>query len=134
MSAWRRVAIEKLPRFKQKIEHSDSIGMLWIDLLLAFERAHNDPPDEETIRRIYDFAWWALGEAGDDDIGSATVCAFFEHLPTNKCVRRLMPHYMTREQFLGIRDVFKYFLSPDEHREFVNDFLRRRRLVEENAR
>lgn len=70
--------------------------MLWIDLLLAFERAH--------------------------------------HLPTNNRVRRLMPRYMTREQFLGMKEMFKCFLSPDEHREFLGDFLRRRRLVEEAAR
>jgi hypothetical protein len=134
MSAWRRIAIEKLPQFKQKIEHSESIGMLWIDLFEAFRRAHEDRPDEATIRQIYDFAWWAAGEAANDDIRSATVCAFFEHLPTDGRVRELMPQYMTREQFLGMKEVFKYFLSPDQHREFVDDFLRRRRLIEEAVR
>jgi hypothetical protein len=130
MSAWRRIAIEKLPQFEQKIEHSESIGILWIDLFEAFRRAHEDPPDEATIRQIYDFAWWA---AGNDDLGSATVCGFFEDLPTDSRVRRLMPQFMTQEQLLGMKDIFKYHLSPEQYHEFVDDFLRRRRLVEKAA-
>ena len=130
MSDWRRIAIEKLPEFKQRIEHSETIGMLWIDLFDAFRRAHEDPPDEATIRQIYAFAWWA---AGNDDLGSATVCGFFEDLPTDSGVRRLMPQFLTQEQFLGMKEVFKYHLSLEEHRAFVDDFLRRRRLVEKAA-
>ena len=130
MSAWRRIAIEKLPQFKQKIEHSESIGMLWIDLFEAFGRAHEDPPDEATIREIYDFAWWA---AANDDVGTATICGFFEDLPTDGRMRRLMPQFMTQEQFLGMKDIFKYHLSPEQHHEFVDDFLRHRRLVEKAA-
>src|SRR5438270_8651717 len=104
MSAWRRIAIEKLPRLKQTIERSESIGMLWIDLFDAFRRAHEDPPDEATITQIYDFAWWA---AANDDLGSPTVVGFFEDLPTDSRVRHLMPRYVTREQFLGMKDIFK---------------------------
>lgn len=39
MSAWRRVAIEKLPRHRQLIEHARGVGMLWVDLWLEFVHA-----------------------------------------------------------------------------------------------
>lgn len=133
MSAWRRVATEKLPQFAQLIDRSESVGMLWIDVWNKFEHAHRDPVDEETIRRIYDFAWWAAASP-DPAVSSATATEFFESLPTNNNVRAVLHRHMSREQFLGMVELFKYHLSPEDHRTFVDDFLRRRKQLDRAQR
>jgi hypothetical protein len=43
MSAWRRVAAEKLPKQRELIQRSERVGMLWIDLWLRFMDAHQEP-------------------------------------------------------------------------------------------
>ena len=80
MSAWRRVAIEKIPRYRRRIEHAENIGMLWVDLWLDFVRAHADPTDEELIRQIYDYAWWCASSP-DPDTSTAGALSFYEDLP-----------------------------------------------------
>ena len=76
MSAWRRVAIEKIPRYRMLIEHSESIGMLWVDLWCRFVRAHSDPIDEELIGQIYDYASWCAASP-DPDTRTAGVLSFY---------------------------------------------------------
>jgi len=129
MSTWRRVAIEKMPELRHLVEQSDTVGMLWIDLFGEFEKAHRDPVDESLIRRIYDYAWWSVSDPGSD-AASAAICGFFEDLPTHSQIRRSMPQFMSRDEFLGMRDVFKYHLDPKEHEEFVESFLQRRNRID----
>lgn len=134
MSAWRRAALGCLPsRHREAIERNEDVGMLWVDLWLAFTEAHLEPVDEETIRGVYEFAGWCVGESHNDDIQTTAALHFYEHLPTDKRVRERLPEHMTRQEFLGFTDVFKYHLSPEEHDEFVEDFLRQRRLLDRHA-
>ena len=126
MSAWRRTAIEKLPKYRQIIDHSKSVMDFLDEINYDFTQAHRDPIDEDIIRGVYDFAWRAVGESRNDDISNSVAIGFFEDLPQDKRVRELLPRFMTRDQFLGMVDIFKYHLSPEEHSEFVRDFLKRR--------
>jgi hypothetical protein len=133
MSAWRRAAIEKLPRFRTLIEQSESPGALWIDLFREFERAHRDPADVTTITQIYEFAWW--GAAHEDvETRAATICGFFEELPSDSNIRRLMPQFISSEAFLGMTDVFKYHLESEQHDEFVRSFLEGHKWLEQTAK
>ena len=104
--------------------------MLWVDLWLKFVDAHHDPIDEDTIRGTFEFAWWSVTDSGDPDATTAAICHFFEDLPTDPRVRELLPQFMTCEQFLGMRELFRYHLSSDEHRQFVDDFVARRAQIE----
>ena len=122
MSAWRRVATEKLPKQRELIERSESVGMLWVDLWVIFVLAHREPADEETIRGVYEFAKWTCKESGDDEMATSTCCHFYEHLPTEASVRERFQHFMTREEVLQLSEVFKYHLTADEHREFMREF------------
>lgn len=130
MSAWRRVALKTLPAHSRIIEAAESWGMLWEDLLGVFQKAHKDPIDEKTIRAVYELAWWAVSESRSGDLASTAICAFYEELPTNKLVVNSLPLHVTRDQFLGLQNLFKYHLSPAEHRAFVDDFLKRRERVD----
>ena len=128
MSTWRRIAIEKLPQHRKLIEDSESVGMLWVDLWLKFVDAHRPPVDEATVKATYEFASWCLADSENADIATSTICHFYEHLPTEPLVRRELPKHMTRQDFLGLVQVFDYHLSAEEHERFVSEFL------EENER
>ena len=133
MSAWRRVATEKLPKQRELIERSDSVGMLWVDLWAIFVLAHREPADEEIIRGVYEFAKWTCTESGNDEMATSTYCHFYEDLPKERLVRERLPQHMTRQDFLVLVDVFKYHLTADEHKEFIRDFLERAKIHDESA-
>ena len=122
MSAWRRVAIEKLPKQKELIAKSESVGMLWVDLWLVFVDAHREPVDEATIRGVYEFAKWTLQESHSDEIVTSTCCHFYEHLPTDPLVRAKLPKFMSRQEVLDLTQILKYHLTEEEHKEFMNEF------------
>jgi hypothetical protein len=126
MSTWRRIAIAKLPQHRKLIQESESVGMLWVDLWLRFVDAHRPPVDDASVKSTYEFASWCLGGADNADIASSTICHFYEHLPTEPLVRRELPKHMTREDFLGLTEVFKYHLTAEEHQRFVSGFLEER--------
>ena len=97
--------------------------MLWVDLWLRFVDAHREPVDEETIRGVYEFAKWTCEDSRSDDIATSTCCHFYESLPTEPLVRAQLRRFMSREDVLGFSEIFKYHLTPDEHREFMREFL-----------
>ena len=122
VSAWRRIAIEKLPKQEGLIARSESVGMLWVDLWLIFLDAHREPVDDETIRGVYEFAKWTCAESRDAEMATSTCCHFYEDLPMQRLVRERLPRYMAREDVLGLSEIFKYHLSEEEHREFMQEF------------
>jgi hypothetical protein len=122
MSAWRRIAIEKIPKLRELIERCESVGMLWVDLWLRFVDAHREPVDEVTIRGVYEFTKWTCQDSRSDEIATSTCCHFYESLPTEPLVRAQLRRFMTREEILGCSEIFKYHLSQDEHREFMKEF------------
>ena len=124
MSAWRRVALEKLPEFRKIIEAAETPGMLWIDLRLKFEDAYKEPVDQDLAHRVYEYAGWCLAESKDQDIETAVALTFYEHLPINKKIRRDMANHLTRESFLGLKEVFKYHLAEGEYEEMEQEFLK----------
>ena len=122
MDTWRHIAIQKVPRHRQLIEESESIGMLWIDLWLRFVDAHSPPIDESTVKGIYEFASWCLTDSDNEEICGSTLCSFYEALPTEPLVRRELPKHMSREDFIGMKEIFEYHLTPEEHKLFMNEF------------
>ena len=122
MSAWREIAIQKVPRHRRLIEESESVGMLWVDLWLRFVDAHRPAVDESTVKGIYDFASWCLTDSGDEEICNAAICGFYEQLPTEPLVRRELPKHMSRDDFVGMKELFEYHLTAEEHELFMNEF------------
>jgi hypothetical protein len=122
MSVWRRIAAEKIPKQRELIQRSESVGMLWVDLWFRFVDAHREPVDEETIRGVYEFAKWTCKDSRSDEIATSTCCHFYESLPTEPLVRAQLRRFMTPEEILGFSEIFKYHLSEGEHREFMQEF------------
>ena len=128
MSAWKRIALEKLPECRQVIESADNPMALWIELQLKFEEVYVDGyRDEDLIRRFFEYARWCIKCPGDaqylSDAGTAAICVFYEHLPERGVIRRDLPRWITREEFDNLRETFRYHLSDREFAEFEGEFL-----------
>ena len=121
MSAWRRKALGHLPEQRRTIEADNNPMALWIELCSACERAH-ESGDESVGKGFYDFARWCW-LSPNDDLRTAVACAFYEHLPRSRAMRRDMPLRFDRATFDELREVFQYHLSPDEAVEFERGFL-----------
>jgi hypothetical protein len=127
MEAWKKKAFEMFPERRAWIEElleEDRAGALWFGLLTEFEAAYaKSPIDEDFIRCVYEYAWWSLDDIHCKEVVSAVIIFFFEQLPTNEFVRKDLPNRMTREDFLGVKNLFKYNLTEDEYDAFVKGFL-----------
>jgi hypothetical protein len=133
MSNWRRIAIEKLPQHRKLIEDSESVGMLWVDLWLRFVHAHQPPIDDATITGTYEFASWCLIGSDNADITSSAICHFYEELPTEPLVRRELPKHMTAADLIGMKEVFEYHLTAEEHERFMNEVLQEKERLSRNT-
>lgn len=124
MSAWRRVALEKLPECRELIEKADSIGLLWAYIWFEFENAHSKPKNEDLISRFYEYALWCMVESNNADIQTSAFVSFYEHLPVVESVRKDMANHLTRDDFFAVKEAFKYFLSEKEYAELQKEFLK----------
>src|SRR4051794_31393377 len=98
MSAWRRVAIERIPRLRQEVADSVNVHDLWLGLMRRFVDAHAAPMDEELISQIYGYAWWCTS-ATDDKTRNAGLLSFFEDLPLYPEVWPHMAKWLSAEEF-----------------------------------
>ncbi|HYX72949.1 MAG TPA: hypothetical protein VE732_09265 [Nitrososphaera sp.] len=128
MSVWRRVALEKIPSLRRLIEDAPNVMALWIELQLklAYGDLYQSPPNEKMIAGIFDYASWCLNKSHNWDTKTAVVCAFYEHLPKMKEARADLPNRMSMEDFLKLKEDFRYLLSDEEHEEFVKEFVKRK--------
>jgi hypothetical protein len=89
---------------------------LWIELQSLFEMAWGKtPPDIDLIGRVYEFAKWCIaqpsGTTAEDDLGTAVVVCFYEHIPTIPRALADMPNRFTRAQVLGSREAFSHIVG-----------------------
>ncbi|HEY0100870.1 MAG TPA: hypothetical protein VGB76_18125 [Pyrinomonadaceae bacterium] len=128
MSVWRRVALEKIPKLRRLIEAAPNIMALWIELQLklADDALYKTPSQEKTIAGIFDYASWCLNKSHNRDTQTAVVCAFYEHLPLMDEARKDLANRLSMEDFLRLRERFKYLLTDEEHEEFTREFLERK--------
>ena len=115
MSAWRRVAIEILPEFRNEIAQADNPMALWVEIGVRFCDAF-EKRNEDLIRRYFRYAEWCLDTANQDptDASTAAWCAFYEHLPEIAGLAEQLHRYIPRTRFIQIRDAFRYHTNPDE--------------------
>ena len=109
--------VEALSRF----QYADTAGMLWIDLCLEFERAYQEPRNEDLITRIYAFANWCLNQddEGPEHLPTIVCTHFLEHIPTWPAAREDMPRWFTREEVIGMREIFSYLVGEDEFQKII---------------
>lgn len=126
MSTWRKTAIDKLPEFRHIIQSSVDPSTLWVELEMKFSEVYaRENPDDDLIRRIYEFAFWCLSSPGEGRYLSAAGNAaflFFENVAWDKKAAKDLHRWISREQFLSLTDAFKYLLSKEEFEKFASEF------------
>ena len=124
MSAWRRVAIERLPEFRATIEEADSPMALWVELGLPFENAFR-AGNEDLVRRFFRFAEWCIDTAHQQatDASTAAWCAFYEHLPRIAGLPEQLHRFLPHNRFLQVQDAFRYHTTDEEFARFRESYL-----------
>jgi len=125
IESWRQAAQELLPMFRDRVDDAESIGMLWIELWdCEVAGVRDEPLTEEAISSLFRYAPWCL-LSGDEEYQNAAIIDFYEQLPTNARIRNNLNSYLSVEDFLGLKELFEYHLSKEEHVKFVEEFLRK---------
>ncbi|HXG85792.1 MAG TPA: hypothetical protein VNI84_17365 [Pyrinomonadaceae bacterium] len=97
---------------------------LWIEIVLSFDEAYEEPRDESFIKRVYDYEEWSLeqneGETAAEHLPTCVVTAFWEHLPTNTASREDMPRWFSLDEVLANQHLFKYHLTDENFKDLVD--------------
>ena len=125
MSLWRREAIERFPEMRREIAKCPNTTELWFELWYdLFKPAYEkEPPDEEMIRRVYDYAYWSLKHRSSE-VATSAIVSFFEHLPDEVQMRREMPRWISQEDFDMLWFAWEYTTKQkfaDFRKEFVEN-------------
>jgi hypothetical protein len=124
MARWRAEAIKRLPDLRHVIVSADSIMALWIELFIAFRKAYErEPRDESLIAQIYAYADWCLQAPRGPDAGrdpfTAVIVAFYEDIPAFQPAREDMPRWFPYSEVAQNKQVFAYHLSDEEFADLV---------------
>lgn len=118
MSAWRRKALELIPKLRPVIEKAESPMALWIELYAHFTRSAPNA-DDSTLRPILMYAFWCVSPAAGalpSDASTAVWCGFFENRGKRKELWGRFRAWFLPAQFKQISPAFMYFLSDEEMR------------------
>jgi hypothetical protein len=107
----------------------DSPMMLWIELHMAYAGAC-DLGRRQEIQEIQSFATWSLQQDADDDLSTAAIVAFFEHLLETPAQREELANWFTLEDFEGMEQVFGYHFSAKQLAAHKREFLARRQIID----
>lgn len=114
--------------FRDRINEAEDVGMLWIDLSAELENPAREPLyldgplDAETIASLFRYASWCLSSGGEK-AQTAAIVDFYEMLPVIPRIRGDLHMYLSAEEFLGLKELFEYNLSKEEHEELIREFL-----------
>lgn len=126
---WKETAIRVMPEHATVLAEADTPYSLWIELWFLFEAAYREPRDVSLIERIYKYADWCelqpRGETADDDLLTCVSVCFYEHIPTCEAAREDLPNWFSKEDFINMRSVFRYFFNEDEFKKIEEEFVGR---------
>ena len=119
MARWRGEAIRRLPQLSRVIASAETLSGLWIDLLIAFEKAYRaDPPNEPIISGVYAFADWCLqaprnAHPGRDPVSAAIL--FYEDVVRFAPARDDMPRWFRYEEVAQNRELFTSVIGDEAY-------------------
>ena len=120
---WRQAAYELLPSFRELVERAEHVGMLWIELSdLRIEAMDETTLSNDEISDLFRYASWCL-LSNDEKCQNAALQDFYERLPLNQ-LRANLHNHLSVDGFLGLKEIFEYNLSKEEHEKFVEEFMR----------
>ena len=118
---WRQAAYELLPMFRDRVDDAETIGDLWIGLWdCEVAGIRDEPLTEEAVSSLFRYASWCL--LSDDQECQNAAIGFYEDVPTNARIRNNLHNHLSVEDFLGLKALFDYHLSKEEHLRFIEEF------------
>ena len=138
MARWRAEALRLLPELQKAIDSSHEIMAFWIEAQLAFQRAYErKPPDESLIARIYSYADWCTNARRGPDAGhdpsTAIAVAFFEDIPTIPAALADMPRWFTFKEVAENKPIFSYHIGEEGYQQLLQHMQRNRHLYRPRA-
>ena len=112
-----------LPTFRDLVEEAENVRMLWIELSDLKIEIEESPLSDDEISNLFRFGSWCLS-SGDEESASAAVVDFYEMLPVVPRMRSQLHKHLSVEDFIGLKEIFEYNLSKEEHEAFVEEFMR----------
>jgi hypothetical protein len=107
-AGWRSEALSRFPELRERADELDTPYMVWIELQTLFERAYQEPRNEDLIERIYDYAAWCVdqpgGKTATDDLGTC-VCVWW-----------------SREHVVGMERIFSYLVGAEGYARVLAQF------------
>lgn len=105
----------------------DTPYMLWNELQSLWAEAwRGDPPNTNLIDRVHNYAHWCeaqpQGQTADDDLNTAVVVSFYEHIAQVPAAMRDMPNRFTWSQIEKSREVFCYFVGDEGFKKMKTIF------------
>jgi hypothetical protein len=129
MSAWRARALEFFPDMRTEIEGADSVGTLWIELCLRFERHYRERCACEFIHAVYLYATWCTRSPSVNVYNGAAI-GFYENVPRfafgcDALTYELIIHDLVSN--IGLPDIlrmpFAYSIERHQYDRFLEDCL-----------
>jgi hypothetical protein len=130
MALWRKAAIKRLPELRKEIAKAENVMSLWIELTFVFERAYQEPRNDDLISRIYSYAHWCWDAEKNDDAGrdpsTAAYVAFLEDIPNIPAAREDMPRWFTFEEIAASKSLFCYAIGEVAFKDLLAHMQRNR--------
>ena len=131
MEEWRAKAAECFPEFREIVDEARDPICLWIDLFMCLCNAYDlTPPNDDMIRRIYDFADWCFRQPETDsvetDLSSAVVVSLIESIPLDQRVAADLHRWFSIEDIKGFESLLRYHQIKEEYDKFLLDFIRKK--------
>jgi hypothetical protein len=114
---WGREAFNRFPELIDRFDSVESPYLLWIEIRMAFEDAYKAPRNEDLISRIYAYADWCCeqpeGATAEDDLASAVVVCFYEHIPESPEALADMPRWFKLSDVCLMKETFSYMVGEE---------------------
>jgi hypothetical protein len=134
MSQWRAKALELFPDMRSTIEAAESVGALWIELAVRFQRYYSslDGPEQqeshELIRAICLYAIWCA-RSDSSTAREAAWIEFYENVPRYAFRCKADTYKKIIEDLVanvGLAEIEKFpafgaYMKPDQLKKFMGD-------------
>lgn len=124
MSAWRRKAIEFLPRFRNEIQDADSVTYLWVEISSEFNEAVR-VGDNNFVEGALRYLIWSAGPESGDEAKQAIFCGFLEDIACVKNNWQYFNIWFTKQQYEQYKGSFACALSAKEFESLNNVFYKK---------
>jgi hypothetical protein len=132
---WRRKALEAVPELAKQIREEKNPFGVWIEIQMAFEREYElESPNQSLLARIYGYARWCLYQPKDDNLRTAVIVCFYEHLPQNPKVRTSMHKWLSVQDFENLRSAFRWDLTEQGVDRLGREFYSAKKAASSNLR